>query len=59
MRPQLEAGQDIDRDIVVLTDWMAAEWIRKGYAQKFDRAWVPNARNLLPALAKRLLRPRA
>jgi spermidine/putrescine transport system substrate-binding protein len=50
VRPQLEAGQDIDRDIVVLTDWKAAEWIRKGYAQKFDRAWVPNARNLLPAL---------
>ena len=50
VRPQLEAGQDIDRDIVVLTDWKAAEWIRKGFAQKFDRAWVPNARNLLPAL---------
>jgi spermidine/putrescine transport system substrate-binding protein len=50
VRPQLEAGQDIDRDIVVLTDWKAAEWIRKGYAQKFDRAWVPNARNLIPRL---------
>ena len=50
VRPQLEAGQDIGRDIVVLTDWKAAEWIRKGFAQKFDRAWVPNARNLLPAL---------
>ena len=41
VRPQLEAGQDIGRDIVVLTDWMAAQWIRKGFAQKFDRAWVP------------------
>jgi spermidine/putrescine transport system substrate-binding protein len=50
VRPQLEAGQDIGRDIVVLTDWKAAEWIRRGYAQKFDRAWVPNARNLLPTL---------
>ena len=50
VRPQLEAGQDIGRDLVVLTDWKAAEWIRKGFAQKFDRAWVPNARNLLPAL---------
>jgi len=50
VRPQLEAGQDIDRDIVVLTDWKAAEWIRKGFAQKFDRAWVPNARNLIPRL---------
>ena len=51
VRPQLEAGQDIGRDIVVLTDWMAAQWIRKGYAQKFDRAWVPNARNLIDKLA--------
>ncbi len=51
VRPQLEAGQDIGRDIVVLTDWMAAQWIRKGFAQKFDRAWVPNARNLIPRLA--------
>lgn len=50
VRPQLEAGQDIGRDIVVLTDWMAAQWIRKGFAQKFDRAWVPNARNLIPRL---------
>ena len=51
VRPQLEAGQDIGRDIVVLTDWMAAQWIRRGYAQKFDRAWVPNARNLIDKLA--------
>jgi spermidine/putrescine transport system substrate-binding protein len=51
VRPQLDAGQDIGRDIVVLTDWMAAQWIRKGYAQKFDRAWVPNARNLIDKLA--------
>ncbi len=52
VRPQLEAGQDIGRDIVVLTDWMAAQWIRKGFAQKFDRAWVPNARNLIPRLSE-------
>ncbi|MGB7982995.1 MAG: spermidine/putrescine ABC transporter substrate-binding protein [Candidatus Nanopelagicales bacterium] len=51
VRPQLEAGQDIGRDIVVLTDWMAAQWIRKGFAQRFDRAWVPNARNLIPRLS--------
>ncbi len=50
VRPQLESGQDIGRDIVILTDWMCAEWIRKGFAEKFDRAWVPNARHLLPTL---------
>ena len=50
VRPQLRAGQDIDRDLVVLSDWMVATWIGDGFAQKFDRAWVPNARNLLPRM---------
>ncbi len=50
VRPQLDAGQDIGRDLVVLTDWMCALWIAKGYAQPFDRAWVPNARNLIDGL---------
>ena len=50
VRPQLDAGQDIGRDLVVLTDWMCALWIAKGYAQWFDRAWVPNARNLIDGL---------
>lgn len=50
VRPQLQAGQDIDRDLVVLSDWMVAKWIGDGFAQRFDRAWVPNARNLLPRM---------
>jgi len=50
VRPQLQAGQDIGRDVVVLTDWMAAQWIREGFAQQFDRAAVPNAKNLIPRL---------
>ena len=43
VRTQLEQGQPIDRDIVVLTDWMAALWIESGYAQKLDKAAMPNA----------------
>ncbi len=50
VRTQLEQGQDIGRDIVVLTDWMAALWIENGYAQKFDKALIPNAANLIPKL---------
>lgn len=50
LRPQLDAGQDVGRDIVVLTDWMAGEWIRRGYAQQFDRAAMPNAANLIARL---------
>ena len=50
VRPQLEAGQDIGRDLVVLTDWMAALWTRQGFAQQFDRSNMPNADNLIPSL---------
>jgi spermidine/putrescine transport system substrate-binding protein len=50
VRPQLEKGQDIQRDLIVLTDWMAAKWISSGYTQMFDKANVPNASNLIPKL---------
>ncbi|MGA1597280.1 MAG: spermidine/putrescine ABC transporter substrate-binding protein, partial [Candidatus Nanopelagicales bacterium] len=49
VRSQLEAGQSIDRDIVVLTDWMAALWINNGFAAQLDKALIPNAANLEPA----------
>lgn len=51
VRTQLEQGQDIGRDLVVLTDWMAALWIQNGYAQKLDKANIPNSKNLIPRLA--------
>ena len=49
VRTQLEQGQDIGRDIVTLTDWMAALWISNGFAQKLDKANIPNWENLNPA----------
>lgn len=49
VRTQLEQGQDIGRDIVVLTDWMAGLWIQNGFAQKLDKANIPNVVNLNPA----------
>ncbi len=51
VRTQLEQGQPIDRDLVVLTDWMAALWINNGYAQKLDKSIMPNAANVIPKLA--------
>jgi spermidine/putrescine transport system substrate-binding protein len=51
VRTQLEQGQDIGRDIVVLTDWMAALWIQNGFAQKLDKAAMPNSGNIIPRLA--------
>lgn len=49
VRAQLESGQSIDRDIVVLTDWMAGLWISNGFAAPLDKANIPNAANLTPA----------
>jgi spermidine/putrescine transport system substrate-binding protein len=51
VRTQLEQGQDIGRDLVVLTDWMAALWIQNGYAQRLDKAIMPNSGNIIPRLA--------
>ncbi|GAA0693230.1 spermidine/putrescine ABC transporter substrate-binding protein [Kitasatospora atroaurantiaca] len=43
VKPQLAAGQDTGRDLMVLTDWMAGRLIRLGWAQKLDAANVTNA----------------
>ena len=50
VRQQLENGQPIGRDIVVLTDYMAARWIRDNYAEPIDKANVPNAKNIVDNL---------
>jgi spermidine/putrescine transport system substrate-binding protein len=47
---QLAQGDDIGRDIVVLTDWMAARMLRLGYVQKKDKSAIPNEENLVESL---------
>ena len=47
---QLKNGDDIGKDVIVLTDWMAARMIRQGYVQELDQAKIPNAKNLNPKL---------
>ena len=47
----LSKGQPIGRDITVLTDWMAARMVRLGYVEKLDKDAIPNAANLVDALA--------
>jgi spermidine/putrescine transport system substrate-binding protein len=42
VRQQLANGTSGGRDIVVLTDWMAAKMVRLGYVQKFNKAAIPN-----------------
>ncbi|MEU0660653.1 polyamine ABC transporter substrate-binding protein [Streptomyces lavendulocolor] len=43
VKPQLAAGQDTGRDLICVTDWLAARIIRLGWAQKLDPANLPNA----------------
>jgi spermidine/putrescine transport system substrate-binding protein len=43
---QLKNGDDIGKDVITLTDWMAGRLIRQGYVQKLDKANIPNAKNL-------------
>jgi len=50
IQAQLKRGQDIGKDLVVLTDWMASRLIRQGYAQQLDKEQVPNAKNLVAKL---------
>lgn len=48
--PQLRARQDIDRDIMVLTDWMANRVIRDELVQPLDLISMANVHNLRPSL---------
>lgn len=57
IRPQLSNDQPIDRDIIVLTDWMAGRVIELGWVQELDKENIPNAANLLPALQDALFDP--
>lgn len=51
VQENLKAGNDIGYDIVTPTDWMAARWIRLGYARELDAANIPNKGNILDTLA--------
>ncbi|MFE5097627.1 spermidine/putrescine ABC transporter substrate-binding protein [Streptomyces sp. NPDC056638] len=43
IKPQLAAGQDTGRDIICVTDWLAARIVRLGWAQKLDPSHLPHA----------------
>ena len=50
VRQQLQQKKPIGRDIVVPTDYMAARWVRLGYAEPIDKKNVPNFTNLVDNL---------
>ena len=50
VRQQLQSGKPIGRDIVTLTDYMSARWVRLGYSEPIDKKNVPNFSNLVDNL---------
>jgi spermidine/putrescine transport system substrate-binding protein len=51
IQPQLVAGAPTGWDLIVVTDWLAAKIISKGWAEPIDHGNVPNAEaNLIDAL---------
>ena len=46
----LKRNQSIDRDIIVMTDWMAGRLIKLGYVAPLDDAKFPNKANLVDAV---------
>jgi spermidine/putrescine transport system substrate-binding protein len=46
----LKRNQSIDRDIIVLTDWMAGRMIKLGYVAPLDDAKFPNKANVVPGV---------
>lgn len=50
--PDLKNKKAIGFDVVVLTSWECANWIKNGWAAEIPAAKVPNKKNLLDRLAK-------
>jgi spermidine/putrescine transport system substrate-binding protein len=50
VRQQLQRGDSLDRDIVTLTDWMAARWVKAGWVEPKDKKNIPNEKNLVANL---------
>jgi len=47
---QMGTCANIERDIAVLTDWMAARFVRLGWAEEINKDNIPNFANLVDSL---------
>ena len=58
IQPQFQAGSATGWDLIVITDWLAARVISKGWAEKIDHGNVPNAvNNLVDSLKNQVWDP--
>jgi spermidine/putrescine transport system substrate-binding protein len=59
VQPQLQAGSATGWDLIVITDWLAAKIISKGWAEQIDHGDVPNAvNNLVDSLKNQVWDPK-
>ena len=49
---KLSSKRPVGYDVMALTSWMSARLVRDGEVQRLDRSRIPNARNLIAALAE-------
>lgn len=54
IKDQLALGQHTGYDTVTCTDWINARMIQDGQVQEFNRASMPNTKNILPSLLNSL-----
>jgi spermidine/putrescine transport system substrate-binding protein len=50
VRQPLQSGDSLNRDLVVLTDWMASRWVKAGWVVPKDKRNIPNEKNLVSNL---------
>ncbi|MEU3461793.1 spermidine/putrescine ABC transporter substrate-binding protein [Streptomyces sp. NPDC006733] len=50
--PALMNHQDIGRDLIVVSDWMSARYVRLGWVQEMDRSRQPNVTRYLDPLLR-------
>jgi spermidine/putrescine transport system substrate-binding protein len=50
-QPDLEAGNGIGADLIVLTSWMAAQYVEKGWVEPWPEAYFPNKSNVVDSQA--------
>ena len=50
LKPVLDKGDSVGRDLIVVTDDFVMPWIRGGFVQEFDKTNMPNvSNNLIPS----------
>ena len=51
VQAQLSQGKGIDRDLMVLTNFMAARMVEKKFLEPLDKGAIPNFKNVDPTIA--------